>query len=109
MPVYLFWGEDTYRLSKAVQALHQEVLDPEWLSFNLDKIDVASGSDGTASVIQGLNQVMTPPFGLGHRLVWLTNPLVGATADLLPEFERTLPDLPHIPLVINSNYQTGWS
>lgn len=94
MPVYLFWGEDTYRLSKAVQALHQEVLDPEWLSFNLDKIDVASGSDGTASVIQGLNQVMTPPFGLGHRLVWLTNPLVGATADLLPEFERTLPDLP---------------
>ncbi|QUY43063.1 DNA polymerase III subunit delta [Acaryochloris marina] len=94
MPVYLFWGEDTYRLSKAVQDLHQAVLDPDWQSFNLDKIDVSSGSDSTASVMQGLNQAMTPPFGLGQRLVWLTNPLVGATADLLPEFERTLPALP---------------
>lgn len=94
MPVYLYWGEDTYRLSKAVQSLQQQVLDPDWRSFNLDKIDISSGPEGTAQVIQGLNQVMTPPFGLGDRLVWLLNPLVGATTALLPEFERTLPALP---------------
>ena len=93
MPVYLFWGEDTYRLSKAVQALQGQILDPDWRSFNLDKIDVFTGPEGTAQVIQGLNQAMTPPLGLGQRLVWLINPLVGATADLLSEFERTLPAL----------------
>lgn len=94
MPVYLFWGADTYRLSKAVQALYQEVLDPDWQSFNLDKIEISTGPEGTAQVIQGLNQAMTPPFGLGQRLVWLINPLMGATSDLLSEFERTLPALP---------------
>jgi len=94
MPIYLYWGEDTYRLSKAVQSLHQQVLDPDWQSFNADKIEVAAGTDGTAQVIQGLNQAMTPPFGIGQRLVWLVNPLVGPTADMLAEFERTLPALP---------------
>lgn len=94
MPVYLYWGEDTYRLSKAVQSLQQQVLDPDWRSFNLDKIDISAGPEGTPQVIQGLNQAMTSPFGVGGRLVWLINPLVGATADLLPEFERTLPVLP---------------
>ncbi|WP_299490346.1 DNA polymerase III subunit delta [Acaryochloris sp. IP29b_bin.137] len=94
MPVYLYWGEDTYRLSKAVQSLQQQVLDPDWRSFNLDKVDISPGPEGLAQVIQGLNQAMTPPFGLGDRLVWLLNPLIGATADLLPEFERTLSALP---------------
>lgn len=94
MPIYLYWGEDTYRLSKAVQSLHQQVLDPAWQSFNADKIEVAAGTDGTAQVMQGLNQAMTPPFGMGQRLVWLVNPLVGPTTDILAEFERTLPALP---------------
>lgn len=94
MPIYLYWGEDTYRLSKAVQSLHQQVLDPAWQSFNTDKIEVLSGPDGAAQIIQGLNQAMTPPFGRGERLVWLVNPLMGPTADILAEFERTLPHLP---------------
>ncbi|WP_299412874.1 DNA polymerase III subunit delta [Acaryochloris sp. IP29b_bin.148] len=94
MPTYLYWGEDTYRLSKAVQALHQQVLDPAWQSFNADKIEVFAGSEGTAQVVQGLTQAMTPPFGMGERLVWFVNPLIGSTADRLAEFERTLPVLP---------------
>ena len=94
MPVYLYWGEDTYRLSEAVQSLHQQVLDPAWQSFNVDKIDISSGTEGTAQIIQGLNQSMTPPFGRGQRLVWLVNPLVGATSEIVAEFERTLSMLP---------------
>ena len=94
MPVYLYWGEDTYRLAKAVQSLHEQVLDPAWQSFNIDKIEVPSGPEATAHIIQGLNQAMTPPFGMGERLVWLVNPLVGATSETFSEFERTLTALP---------------
>lgn len=94
MPVYLYWGEDTYRLSTAVQSLHEQVLDPAWKSFNVDKIEVSSGPEATAQIIQGLNQAMTPPFGMGERLVWLVNPLVGSTSEIFSEFERTLTALP---------------
>ncbi|NJM64896.1 MAG: DNA polymerase III subunit delta [Acaryochloris sp. RU_4_1] len=94
MPVYLYWGEDTYRLTKAVQALEQTVVDPIWQSFNRDKIDIAPSSEGVAQIIQGLNQAMTPPLGMGQRLVWLINPLVSPSSEILSEVERTILALP---------------
>lgn len=95
MPVYLYWGEDHYRLTRAVEALHDQVLDPAWLSFNYDKIDVSSG-DAISQMMQGFNQAMTPPFGVGGRLVWLINPTLGRqeNSDVFSELERTLPALP---------------
>ncbi len=96
MPVYLYWGEDQYQLNRAVEALHAQVLDPAWLSFNYDKIEVSSGADATAQTIQGFNQAMTPPFGVGQRLVWLLNPTLGRqeSEEVLSELQRTLPVLP---------------
>jgi DNA polymerase III subunit delta len=95
VPVYLFWGDDAFRLQKSVQALQSRVLNPSWKSFNFDRV---SGSPAATieAFIQGLNQVMTPPFGQGERLVWLVNPpLTGQESSLfLAELERTLPVLP---------------
>ncbi|MGB8698474.1 MAG: DNA polymerase III subunit delta, partial [Thermosynechococcaceae cyanobacterium] len=93
MPVYLFWGDDEFRLQQSVRSLEDRVLDPAWKSFNYDKAD---GSGSVDALVQGLNQAMTPPFGLGDRLVWLANPpLVGQDASVfLSELERTLPVLP---------------
>ncbi len=107
MPVYLYWGEDHYRLNRAVEALHAQVLDPAWSSFNFDKIEVSSGTDATAQMMQGFNQVMTPPFGAGQRLVWLINPTLGRqdSDDVVSELERTLPTLPdtsHLLLTYSS-------
>ncbi len=92
MPIYLYWGEDDFSQDKAVATLKQSVLDPSWSSFNFDKIL----PDQPNAVIFGLNQAMTPPFGLGSRLVWLVNcPITHhCSADLLQELERTLPILP---------------
>jgi len=92
MPVYLYWGEDEYRLEQAVQALRDRVLDPNWASFNYDKIL----ADQPDAVVQGLNQAMTPAFGAGGRLVWLVNAVLGqrCSDDLLAELERTLPAIP---------------
>jgi DNA polymerase III subunit delta len=95
---YVFWGEDDFAIAQAVSQLRQRVLDPDWESFNLDKI----GPDVENGVMQALTQVMTPPFGLGQRLVWLVEtPLVQrCSEDLLQELERTLPVIPDTSVLL---------
>ncbi|HEY9673270.1 MAG TPA: DNA polymerase III subunit delta [Waterburya sp.] len=92
MPIYLYWGEDDFALTQAVNDLRKSVLDPSWASFNYDKVS----PDQPDAVIQGLNQAMTPPFGMGQRLVWLVNTTVcqQCSENLLAELERTLPLIP---------------
>lgn len=92
MPIYLYWGDNDFSLTQAVNELRQSVLDPNWLSFNYDKIP----PDQPDAVIQGLNQAMTPPFGMGGRLVWLVDTSVCQTCseNVLAELQRTLPAIP---------------
>jgi len=92
MSIYLYWGEDDFAISKAVDALRQSVLNPDWASFNYDKIS----PDQPDAIIQALNQAMTPPFGAGDRLVWLvdTNLCQQCSEELLAELDRTLPAIP---------------
>ncbi|GAB4476208.1 MAG: DNA polymerase III subunit delta [Elainellaceae cyanobacterium] len=92
MPIYLFWGDDEYAMQQAVKDLRDRTLDPDWASFNYDKISPEQ-PDG---VIQALNQAMTPPFGMGQRLVWLAETTVcqRCSEDLLAELSRTLPEVP---------------
>ena len=92
MPTYLFWGEDDFAITQAVENLKQQVLDLNWLQFNYHQLP----GDTTDSIIEGLNQAMTPPFGMGGRLVWLTNTNTCQSCSevLLAELQRTLPVIP---------------
>ena len=93
MPVYLYWGEDDFAIAKAVEKLQNKVLDPNWLQFNFHKIV----GDRPEAIIESLNQVMTPVFGLGERLIWLVDTNLcqqKPSADLLRELERTLKAVP---------------
>lgn len=93
MPAYLYWGEDDFAIAKAVQKLYDKVLDPNWLQFNFHKLP----GDRSETVIEGLNQVMTPVFGLGERLIWLVDTdLCNQKPDavILDELERTLKAIP---------------
>ena len=92
MPIYLYWGEDDFAIAQAATALHRQLLDPVWSSFNYDKITV----DQPEGIRQGLNQAMTPPFGAANRFVWLaeTSLCQRCPEALLSELERTLPELP---------------
>jgi DNA polymerase-3 subunit delta len=92
MPIYLYWGEDDFAIAQAATALHRQLLDPVWSSFNYDKI-TADQPDG---IRQALNQAMTPPFGAANRLIWLaeTSLCQRCPEALLTELERTLPELP---------------
>lgn len=92
MPAYLYWGDDSFALSRAVQTLRDRTIDPAWESFNYTKI----APDQPDPVIQALNETMTPPFGMGKRLVWLADTTVGQRCSdtELAELQRTLPMVP---------------
>jgi DNA polymerase III subunit delta len=98
MSIYLFWGDDDFALTQAVTSLRNQTLDPDWASFNYDRID-ATQCDGA---IQGFNQAMTPPFGLGKRFIWLVDPpcLQSCSDSLLTEITRTLPVIPETSVVV---------
>lgn len=89
MPVYFYWGEDDFTIAKAVKQLQKQILDDDWLDFNYHQYQ----GDREELIIKALNEAMTPPFGMGGRLVWLVNTTVcqQCSEDLLTELTRTLP------------------
>ncbi|MBD1911340.1 MULTISPECIES: DNA polymerase III subunit delta [unclassified Leptolyngbya] len=98
MPIALFWGEDEYSMQRAIADLRDRTLDPDWASFNFDKI----GPEQSDGVMNALNQAMTPPFGMGQRLVWLVDTTVcqRCSEDVLSEMERTLPMIPESTVLL---------
>ncbi|MBW4574845.1 MAG: DNA polymerase III subunit delta [Aphanothece sp. CMT-3BRIN-NPC111] len=98
MSIYLYWGEDEFAMSKAVDDLRRSVLDPSWASFNFDKIS----PDRPNAVIEALNQAMTPPFGVGSRFVWLVDTTLSqqCSEELLAELERSLPAIPESSVLL---------
>lgn len=92
MSIYIYWGEDDFAMNQAVQQLRNQVLAADWIAFNYEKII----ADSAEAVLSGLNQAMTPPFGMGDRLVWLADTTIcqNCSDSLLGELQRTLPNLP---------------
>ncbi len=92
MPIYLYWGEDDFAIAKSVKKLQSQILDPNWIDFNYHRYR----GDNSEKIIEGLNEVMTPPFGMGERLIWLADTTIcqQCSADLLAELQRTLPVIP---------------
>ena len=85
-------------MNQAVADLRNQTLDPQWASFNYDKIP----PEQTNAAIQALNQAMTPPFGMGKRFVWLQEATIGQRCpeDLRQELERTLPVIPETSVLL---------
>ncbi|WP_341528064.1 DNA polymerase III subunit delta [Nostoc sp. UHCC 0302] len=92
MPIYVYWGEDDFTREKAIALLRDRVVDPQWASFNYTSF-LPDQPDAT---IGALNQVMTPTFGAGGRLVWLINTTLCQQCpdNILAELVRTLPVIP---------------
>ena len=103
MPVYLYWGEDEFAIAQSVNQLKEKVLDPSWLEFNYQKLS----GDNAEAIIEGLNEAMTPVFGMGERLIWLVNTNLAnqkPSDSVLGELQRTLPVVPttsHLLLTVN--------
>jgi DNA polymerase-3 subunit delta len=104
MPLFVYWGDDDYLLSKSVAKLVAETVDPAWQAFNYDRIS----PDGDEAIVRALNQAITPPFGMGNRLVWLvdTSLMQGCSDRIFTELERTLPILPNTTnLLLTSDHK----
>ncbi len=102
MPVHLYWGEDDFAIAQAVKQLQTQVLDPDWLQFNYHKLT----GDRSETIVEALNQAMTPVFGMGERLVWLENTTIcqQCSKNLYAELEGTItaiPDTSHLLLTTN--------
>jgi DNA polymerase III subunit delta len=98
MAIILYWGDDDFAIAKAVTAIQQSSIDPAWMSFNYEKIS----PDRDDAVITALNQAMTPPFGMGKRLVWLADTTLTqqCSEQLLAELDRTLPNVPDSTILL---------
>ncbi len=98
MPVYFYWGEDSFARDRAVSVLQVQALDPDWASFNLDKIS----PEQSGAIVQALNQAMTPPFGMGGRFIVLQNTTLAqrCSDEVFAELERTLPILPETTTLV---------
>ena len=98
MPIYFYWGEDEFTLQKAVMSLRDRILDSQWSSFNYSQL----APEQPNAVIEALDQVMTPPFGSGSRLIWLVNTTIcqHCGEDVLTELKRTLPVVPDTSVLL---------
>ena len=100
MPIHLIWGDDAAARDRALQGLIDQVIDPSWSSINLSRLDGAEAGQPA----QALEDVRTPPFGGGDRVVLLQrSPFCnGCPSELADRFEAALdliPDSSHLVLV----------
>ena len=101
MPIHMLWGDDSAASDRAIEHLINKIIDPLWSSINLSRLD---GTDN-AQVIQALEEVRTPPFGNGGRVVLIKrSPFCnGCSSNLAKSFEEILELIPkNTHLVLNN-------
>lgn len=98
MSIHFFWGDDEFSLGQAVDLLQKRALDPQWASFNYDKLP----PEQSDAIRQALSLAMTPPFGTGQRVVWLVETTLsqGCGEAVLQELEQTLPMVPETTVLL---------
>ena len=99
MPIHLIWGDDYGTSNRSIEKLIQKILDPNWESINLSRLDGANHTQLSSS----LEEVRTPPFGSGGRVIILKrSPFCnGCTAEIASKFEAVIdliPDNVHLIL-----------
>ena len=101
MPIHLLWGNDSAASDRAIDHLINQIVDPAWNSINLSRLD---GADN-AQAHQALEEIRTPPFGDGGRLVLIKrSPFCnGCSNELAKMFEEVLKLIPsNTHLVLNN-------
>ena len=101
MPIHLIWGDDTGARDLAIENLIKKLVVPEWRSFNLTRIN---GSD-PEQVNRILEEVRTPPFGNGSRVVLVNQSTFcnGCSSELAKKFISIIPMIPKETYLVLSN------
>ena len=107
MPIHLIWGDDLGAIDRSIEKLIEELIDPNWSSINLSRLD----GENTSQAIQSLEEVRTPPFGTGDRVILLNkSPFCnGCSNELANQFEsiiNLIPEQTHL-ILKNTNKPDG--
>ncbi len=92
MPIHLIYGDDYSASNKAIEQIIQNFIDPNWISFNLSRLDGNQAEQSSRCI----DEIRTPPFGNGGRVVLLKrSPFCnGSTNDLSHKLEDILDLIP---------------
>ena len=101
MPIHLIWGDDSAARDRAIENLVKELVDPDWTSMNLSRID---GSDN-GQINKVFDEMRTPPFGKGARVLLVQrNPFCNnCSAELSEKFINSIKLIPNNTYLILSN------
>ena len=101
MPIHLIWGDDLGAIDRSIEKLIEDLIDPNWSSINLSRLD----GENTTQAIQSLEEVRTPPFGTGDRVILLNkSPFCnGCTPELTTKLELMINQMPQDAHLILSN------
>jgi len=95
MPVLLYWGEEEFKLEKAVSELKDKILDPSWKELNHRVLNDPDLSDL-------IEAIRTVPLAFGNLLIEVrTNSLFSRGAKKSDDYDENVGDL--IKLLENLN------
>ena len=86
------WGDDLGSMNRSIEKLIQELIDPNWNTINLSRLD----GENNSQAIQALDESRTPPFGIGDRVILLNkSPFCnGCSKELSDQFESIINLIP---------------
>ena len=86
MPIQILWGNDLNAQNTFIQKLIDKEVSKEWKEINVTNLN----GDDDEQVNKAFDEVLTPPFGDGYRIVTLKNNPIFTTKneDLRNKFEK---------------------
>ena len=101
MPIQILWGNDLNAQNTFIQKLIDKEVSKEWKEINVTNLN----GDDDEQVNKAFDEVLTPPFGEGYRIVTLkNNPIFTAkNEDLKTKFEKIHDNIPQNTYFILQN------
>ena len=101
MPIQILWGNDQNAQNTFIQKLIDKEVSKEWKEINVTNLN----GDDDEQVNQAFDEVLTPPFGDGYRIITLkNNPIYTAkNEDLRIKFEKIHDNIPQNTYFILQN------
>ena len=101
MPIQILWGNDLNAQNTFIKKLIEKEVSKEWKEINVTNLN----GDDDEQVNKAFDEVLTPPFGDGYRIVTLkNNPIFTAkNEDLRTKFEKIHDNIPQNTYFILQN------
>ncbi len=92
MPIQILWGNDLNAQNTFIQELIEKEVSKEWREINVTNLN----GDDDEQVKKAFDEILTPPFGEGYRMVILKNNPIFTTKNegLTMKFEKIHSNIP---------------